>query len=140
MTMFVVDTDTLTHLQTGHPVATANVWLHAAHQLATTVISIEEQLAGWYSSLNKSNKPDIVARLYDRLASQVEYLSGWQILRFPESAIDRYQQLKSMKLNIGKMDLKIAAIVLENNGVLVTRNQRDFERVPNLQLVDWTVP
>jgi predicted nucleic acid-binding protein len=31
-----------------------------------------------------------------------------------------------------------AAIVVENAGVLVTRNLRDFLRIPHLNLEDWT--
>ena len=37
------------------------------------------------------------------------------------------------------MDLRIAAITLENSGVLVTRNLRDFQRIPNLVVEDWAV-
>ncbi len=43
-----------------------------------------------------------------------------------------------MNLNVRKMDLRIAAVVLEYGGVLVTRNVRDFQRVPGLPIEDWS--
>jgi tRNA(fMet)-specific endonuclease VapC len=49
----------------------------------------------------------------------------------------RYETLKRMNLNVRKMDLRIAAIVLEHTGVLATRNVRDFRRVPGLLIEDW---
>ncbi len=33
---------------------------------------------------------------------------------------------------------RIAAVVLEDGGTLVTRNLRDFRRIPNLAIEDWT--
>jgi tRNA(fMet)-specific endonuclease VapC len=41
-------------------------------------------------------------------------------------------------LSGGANDLAIAAIALSVSGVLVTRNIADFQRVPNLQIEDWT--
>ncbi|MGB6298310.1 MAG: type II toxin-antitoxin system VapC family toxin [Rivularia sp. (in: cyanobacteria)] len=43
------------------------------------------------------------------------------------------------KIRIGTQDLRIASIVISNDAILVTRNQFDFSRVPDLQFEDWTV-
>lgn len=39
---------------------------------------------------------------------------------------------------IGTMDLKIAAIALANDATLLSRNLRDFGKVPGLRVEDWT--
>jgi tRNA(fMet)-specific endonuclease VapC len=36
------------------------------------------------------------------------------------------------------MDLRIASVVLDHSATLITRNRRDFERVPGLMIEDWT--
>jgi tRNA(fMet)-specific endonuclease VapC len=35
-------------------------------------------------------------------------------------------------------DLKIASITLAYNGILLTRNLQDFEKVPELNIQNWT--
>ena len=60
------------------------------------------------------------------------------ILDFDLPAIARFESLKSMKLNVGPMDLRIAAIALEHGFTVVTRNLRDFRRVPGLVCEDWS--
>ena len=47
------------------------------------------------------------------------------------------QELKGQQLRVGTMDLKIAAIVLANSAVLLSRTLVDFRRVPNLKVEDW---
>jgi tRNA(fMet)-specific endonuclease VapC len=38
------------------------------------------------------------------------------------------------------MDLKIAAIVLAHDGMLLSRNLADFRQVIGLRVEDWTIP
>jgi tRNA(fMet)-specific endonuclease VapC len=135
--MFVLDTDMLSLYQHGNSLVCQRVDSHAPDELAITVMTIEEQLSGWYTLLRRAKQPPQVARVYQRLAENVSFLSGWQVLLYPETAIARCDQLLAMKLGVRKTDLRIAAITLENAGTLVTRNLRDFQRIPNLAVENW---
>jgi tRNA(fMet)-specific endonuclease VapC len=42
------------------------------------------------------------------------------------------------RIRVGSHDLQIAAITLSVDGVLVTRNRRDFRKVAGLQIIDWS--
>jgi tRNA(fMet)-specific endonuclease VapC len=138
MSLYVLDTDTLSLYQRGHPAVQQRVDSIGSNQLAITVITVEEQLSGWYSLLRSVKTSERLSKAYDRLAEAVKLLGSLQILSFSEAAVQRYEQLKAQKLNIRKMDLRIAAITLENGGILVTRNVQDFGRVPRLTHEDWT--
>lgn len=68
-------------------------------------------------------------------------LSQFRVVPMNESALYRYGRPKKIKpnLNVGGNDLRIAAIALEMGATVVTRNTRDFGRVPGLRIVDWSV-
>lgn len=60
------------------------------------------------------------------------------LLPFDADAAARFDDLKKAKINIGTNDLKIAAIALANDAVVLTRNTQHFGKVPNLRTEDWT--
>lgn len=60
------------------------------------------------------------------------------ILDFDAAAAGEYQSLSEARLRVGTMDLRIAAIALAHNALLVSRNLADFQRVPGLKVEDWT--
>lgn len=138
MSLFVLDTDLLSLWQHGHPILSARILACKPSDLAITVITVQEQLDGWHAQLNRGKDPQHTAALYQRLASTIRFLARVPILNFSEAAIARYEILRTLKLNIGKMDLRIAAIVLEHDAILVTRNGRDFARVAGLRFEDWS--
>ncbi len=48
--------------------------------------------------------------------------------------------LEDQGVSISEADLWIAATAKAATGTVVTNNVREFSRVPNLPVVDWTLP
>ena len=138
MSLYVLDTDMLTLVEEGHPEAARRFLEHRPEEVAITVISVEEQLSGWYTEVRQTKDAYKLAQAYKRLAACVRFLADMEILDFSESAIQRYQDLVKLKLKIGRTDLRIAATALEYGATVVTRNRRDFQQVPGLLVEDWS--
>jgi tRNA(fMet)-specific endonuclease VapC len=62
------------------------------------------------------------------------------VIGYDNSATAKFAELRRARVRIGSMDLKLASIVLVHSGILVSRNLRDFRRVPGLRVEDWTLP
>lgn len=137
MSLYVLDTDVLSLHARGTEPVHSRVNACPATERAITVITVEEQLSGWYDLLRQARPPAETARAYGRLGDAVRFLSGWEILPYTEAAMARVDGWMKMKLGVRKMDLRIAAIALEHNAVVVTRNLRDFGRVPGVTAEDW---
>ncbi len=138
MSLYVLDTDTFQLFQDEHPLVVARVAATAPEDLAISVITVEEQLSGWFTQLRQAKQPERLLWAYRRLAATARFLSRIQIVDFDEPAFQRHADLKKNKLKIGTNDLRIAATVLERNAILVTRNVSDFQQVPGLTIEDWS--
>src|SRR5271157_3556023 len=109
----------------GDPIVVRSVDARPATDLAISVLTVDEQLTGWYTLTRQARRPEEIARDYAHLGEAVVRLARWRILTYTESAIARVAQLKALRLNVRLMDLRIAAVALENQAAVVTRNQRD---------------
>ena len=71
-----------------------------------------------------------------------EFLLHFEIISFGDSESISYAGIRSDLEKrgeiIGPNDLLIASTVLANNGILVTHNVKEFSRVRDLRLEDWT--
>src|SRR5437870_3935759 len=133
MSLFLLDTDTLTLVEQGHSVVLKSVNSHPISDISISAISIQEQMEGFLSAVTRARDRKQTAAAHDMLVTRL--LPVW--LRFAahsfnEAAILRFEHLRSLRLNVGSMDLRIAAVALENQLTVVTRNQRDFSRIPGL--------
>jgi tRNA(fMet)-specific endonuclease VapC len=75
---------------------------------------------------------------YSHLRQHVANYSKIPIIEFDEAAASTADTLQKSKLRLGTMDIRIAAIALTRNALLISRNLRDFQRVPGLRTEDWT--
>jgi len=132
VSLFLLDTDHLTLYQMGHPQVLTNVARHVTDQLSISVITVEEQLTGWQRALHQAKDNARREEIYLRMALAVESLASWRILPFSLAAMSRHATLVRQRLNVGSNDLKIAVTALELKATVVTRNRRDFARVPGV--------
>jgi tRNA(fMet)-specific endonuclease VapC len=138
MIQFILDTDALTLIQEGHPGVGGRFLEQPAETVAITVLTVEEQLSGWYTQVRQAKQPGRLAWAYRRLTENVRFLARLQILTYDEDAMNRFEHLRKQKIKIGRTDLGIAAMVLEHGATLVTENVRDFKQVPGLKFVSWS--
>ena len=138
--MFILDTDTITHDQYGHPVLSPRVRGTPGEQLFTTSITVEEQLKGRLAYINRyRNDPRRAAQGHAALIQTLSYFNQWNILCFHEESDTIFRELQAQRIRIGSQDLRIAAIARLYNFTVITSNVRDFAQVPNLDVEDWTV-
>lgn len=94
--------------------------------LATTIVTYEEQTRGWLAYAAKSRLTTLQINAYARLKKHLRTYVGFEVLDFDELAGREFDRLRSLKLRIGTADLRIAAIAISQNALLLTRNLRDF--------------
>ena len=76
---------------------------------------------------------------YDRLARLLRDFASIPVVDFDTAAATAFSGLVAQRVRIGAMDLRIAAIALGRGLTVLSRNLRDFRKVPNLVVEDWTV-
>jgi tRNA(fMet)-specific endonuclease VapC len=138
VTLWILDTDHISLLQRGHPAVERRIRSINLNDIAITIISVEEQLYGRLNSIRRSKSSETLKTAYQGLCETLDDFKAANVLEFNTTAIGLYQEMVRQKIRVGTQDLRIAAIALSVNGILVTRNQRDFAKVPNLVLEDWS--
>jgi tRNA(fMet)-specific endonuclease VapC len=108
------------------------------HEIATTIITVEENLVGWLNLINRY-APKKQVPLYARIGALLAFYEKWNVLPFNDVAASEFVRLRGLvrKTKVKDGDLKIAARARCNNGIVLTRNVDHFKQMPGVGFEDW---
>ena len=139
----LMDTDHFSLLQ--HPTRQATQRLlkrlAAANpgDVGVSAVSFHEQVLGANAYIAQACSPADLIDGYRLLIQIHRDYAAAVVVPFDQPAADTLTRLIAAGVRIKAMDLRIAAVALANDLTLLTRNRRDFAKVPGLRLDDWTV-
>lgn len=126
--MYLLDTDHITMLDRGAQDAhTIREHIRSVDgaDVAVSIVSYEEQMRGWLAAINARPVQD-QPNGYLRLGRMLEFYCDMPIIPFSDAAAEEFKRLRASSVRIATMDLKISAIALVNDAIVVTRNGSDF--------------
>ena len=119
-------------LKGTHPAVKARLLEHDPDDIKIPSIVKAELLYG----TEKSKLRDENRKHVDR------FLDPFEIVPFDDSAASCYAEIRARTEAtgnpVGPNDLIIAATVLPHQGILVTNNIREFQRIQGLKIENWT--
>ena len=139
----LLDTDHISFLQrrSGSEFSRLTVRMaqHPIADFALSVVSFHEQVLGAHNFINRARTNIDTIRGYTLLLETLQGFATAPVLAFDAKAIAVFNELRGQRVRVSTMDLRIAAIAMSSNLVLLTRNVSDFSKVPGLVTEDWTV-
>lgn len=138
--MFVLDTDILTLLFTGHSRVLLRQHTVPSSEIAITVVTWIETLRGRFEFICKAATGEELLRAQGLLDLTLSSLRGVEtIISIDATAATEFDKLLAQKKlkKLGRGDLLIAGITLAYKAILVTRNLKDFRQIPGLTAENW---
>ena len=129
--MYLLDTNTIIYFFKGMGNISKNLFNVSPKDIFIPLIVVYELEVG-IAKLNDSQKRQEQLK---RLLSQITIIDFAQKEAVQSAKIRADLEKKGTR--IGSIDVLIAGCAKANNLVLVTRNTKEFQRVENLQIVDW---
>lgn len=132
--MYLLDTDTLSNLMRRAPNVSliARLARVAPEEQFTTSVNLGELV---YGALRSGRATDLLERVEAVVPSELP------VLPFDAAAARRYGEVRAdlerKGTPIGDADLRIAAIALSRELIVVTANERHFRKVPGLSVENW---
>jgi tRNA(fMet)-specific endonuclease VapC len=129
MSQYLLDTDWIVDILNGQEKAIHTVLELAPAGLALSIITYGELYEGAAFARN----PD------PALAGLRSFLKGKPVLPLTQPIMERFAHIRgslprSIRQQIGDLDILIAATCLTHNLTLLTRNIKDFQQIPTLKL------
>ncbi len=137
----LLDTDHISVLQRPgsreHAFLLTNLAVHPPTDVVMCVVGYHEQSLGCNNLISQARTDQALLRGYRLFFELIEEYRRYPLLEFDAPAIGLFNRLRSVKVRIGTMDLRIASIALAHDLPVVTANSSDFALVPGLRLENW---
>jgi tRNA(fMet)-specific endonuclease VapC len=137
--MYLLDTDTLSHLYSGNVNVVRNLKAIEDSEVGITIITKAEVLRGRIDYVLKAENGANLLKAQELLFRTEELLSQLLIVPISQAASLEFERLRGVSKyrKIGRADLLIASIILVHRATLVTRNKRHFQQIPGLRIENW---
>lgn len=131
MIKYLLDTNIVIYVIKRRPLEVMDTFNQNVSRMAISVITLSELMHG----AEKSSFPEQNLRVVEDFCSRLE------VLDYTTKASQHYGSIRSalekVGQPIGENDLHIAAHARSEGLILVTNNEREFKKVPALQIVNW---
>ena len=139
---YLLDTDHLSILQRKAGKDYQNLSRRMADYLLSdftvSTITFHEQILGCHSFINRARNLTDVVKGYEIMTRLINDFKVLPLLPFDTNAAIIFNQIQSQRIQLAKMDTRIAAIALSHKLILLTRNYQHFSKIPGLLIEDWT--
>ena len=130
--IFMLDTNICIYIIKRKPIRVLDRFKKAEiSEITISSITLSELLFG----VSKSSKPE------QNLMALTQFVAPLDILPYGDEAAQYYGELRAhlekQGTPIGSLDMLIAAHALSISGTLITNNEKEFNRVPNLNIENW---
>ncbi len=132
MLKYLLDTNIVIYVIKQRPVEALNIFNTNANRMAISVVTLAELLHGAEKSKQVASNLKVVEDFCSRL----------EVLPYTPKAAYHYGAIRASLEIIGQPiginDLHIAAHARSEGLILVTNNEKEFSKVPALQIENWT--
>ena len=129
--MFLLDTDTLIYFLKGNARVVDNFKAHRTFPKAFSVITYGELIYGCRKS----------QRAVENLARVRQLAESYPIIDVTRSVMECFGEMKALLTKSGKplddFDLLIGCTALTMNYAVVTNNEKHYQKIPGLKVVNW---
>ncbi|MBW1892301.1 MAG: type II toxin-antitoxin system VapC family toxin [Deltaproteobacteria bacterium] len=129
---FILDTNTCVYIIKRKPLDVIERFNQIKiSQIGISSITLSELLYG----VSKSSKPE------QNQIALTQFVAPLEILPYGDEAAQYYGVLRAylekQGTPVGSLDMLIAAHALSTDCILVTNNEKEFIRIPNLKINNW---
>ncbi|OAI55173.1 hypothetical protein AYO44_00220 [Planctomycetaceae bacterium SCGC AG-212-F19] len=138
--MKAFDTDILTEILAGNPAYAERIGKVPVAEQAIPIIAVEEIIRGRLNTIRQAEAGKSRLSIEDAyllFGQTLDDIRELKVLPFTQPAEGLMQEWRNRKIKGSPHDLRIAAICVISSATLVTRNRRDFQKIPGLSVEFW---